>query len=154
LNFPSSNNATLLSGQRFMYISPDGAFVFGGSPTSWDFFVGVRVDAGAPNLSGQFYQAGIDEDDSNLGSGFGVLDSYFGSLGAANGTILGHQRLSSVAFASYDFTSTETYSVKSDGTYSTPFMRYVVGAGGNIRIGSGIGPFLGINVALAAPALN
>jgi uncharacterized protein (TIGR03437 family) len=30
-------------------------------------------------------------------------------------------------------------------------MRYAVGAGGAVRIGSGIGPYLGLNVALAAP---
>ena len=42
----------------------------------------------------------------------------------------------------------------SNGTYSNGAMKYVVGAGGAIRIGSGIGPFLGINVALAAPALT
>jgi uncharacterized protein (TIGR03437 family) len=33
-------------------------------------------------------------------------------------------------------------------------MRYAVGAGGAIRIGSGIGPNLGLNVALAAPSLS
>jgi uncharacterized protein (TIGR03437 family) len=51
------------------------------------------------------------------------------------------------------YTYSEGYSVGSDGTYSNPYMRYVVGAGG-VRIGSGIGPYLGINVALPAPGFS
>jgi hypothetical protein len=35
--FPSPSNAPLLIGQKYLYFSPDGNFVFGGSPTSWDF---------------------------------------------------------------------------------------------------------------------
>jgi hypothetical protein len=41
----------------------------------------------------------------------------------------------------------------SNGAYSTPAMNYVVGAGG-VRIGSGIGPYLGINVAVPAPSVQ
>ena len=56
--------------------------------------------------------------------------------------------------SSYDFTYGGTYSVKSDGTYSDSTARYVVGAGGAVRIGSGIGPYLGVSVAVAAPSLT
>jgi len=152
--FPNSSSA-LVSGQKYLYISPDGNFVFGGSPGSWDFFVGVRTSSGTPNFSGQYYQAGLDEDDSSLASGYGVLDTYYGALSASGNTSVGHQRLDDVYNSSaIGYTYTEAYNVKSDGTYSTPFMRYAVGAGGAIRIGSGIGPFLGINVALAAPSVS
>ena len=53
-----------------MYISPDGNFVFGGSPTSWDFWVGVRTGTGTPNFSGLYYQAGIDEPVDSNGYGY------------------------------------------------------------------------------------
>lgn len=154
VTFPNSSSA-LVAGQKFLYISPDGSFVFGGSPTSWDMFVGVRVDSSTPNFGGLYYQAGIDEDDSNLASGFGDLDTYFGSFNANGGLAVGHQRLSDAFLTdSFDLTYRDAYTVKADGTYSTTAMRYVVGAGGTVRIGSGIGPFLGLNVAVAAPSLS
>jgi uncharacterized protein (TIGR03437 family) len=145
--FPSPSNATLIAGQKYLYFSPDGNFVFGGSPTSWDFLVGVRTASGTPGFGGLYYQAGID-----LASAF---DSYYGSLNAGGGTVWGHQRVADVLDGYiYGWTYSEAYSVASDGTYSNPnVMRYVVGADG-VRIGSGIGPYLGINVALPAPSLS
>jgi uncharacterized protein (TIGR03437 family) len=144
--FPSPSNATLIAGQKYLYFSPDGNFVFGGSPTSWDFLVGIRTASGTPSFGGLYYQAGID-----LSSAF---DSYYGSLNANAGLAVGHQRVADVLDGYlYGYTYGEAYSVGTDGTYSNPYMRYVVGAGG-VRIGSGIGPYLGINVALPAPGFS
>jgi uncharacterized protein (TIGR03437 family) len=156
LQFPNSNSSTpLISGQRYMYITPDGDFVFGGSPVAWDFFVGVRTSSTAPTFSGQYYQAGIDEDDSQLGSGYGLLDTYYGSLAANSGLVVGHQRIASVFNSgAIDYTYGDAYNVSSNGTYTAGALRYAVGAGGLIRIGSGIGPYLGLNVAVAAPSLT
>jgi uncharacterized protein (TIGR03437 family) len=147
VTFPSPSNAPLIIGQKYLYFSPDGNFVFGGSPTSWDFLVGVRTASGTPNFGGLYYQAGID-----LASAF---DSYYGSLNANAGLAVGHERVADVLDGYlYGLTYSEAYSVASDGTYSNPsVMRYVVGAGG-VRIGSGIGPYLGINVALPAPSFS
>ena len=58
LTFPNSNTA-LLVGQYYLYISPDGNFVFGGSPGAFDMFGGVRTGTGTPSLGGLYYQAGI-----------------------------------------------------------------------------------------------
>jgi uncharacterized protein (TIGR03437 family) len=155
--FTLPNTASaLITGQKFLYISPDGNFVFGGSPQAWDMFVGVRTGSGTPSLGGLYYQAGIDQDESQLAAaGYGILDTYYGSLSASGGNIVGHQRVFSPFNANaLDFTSSDSYSTpSSNGTYSTPFMNYVVGAGG-VRIGSGIGPYLGINVALPAPSFS
>jgi len=152
--FPSPSNATLIAGTKYLYFSPDGSFVFGGSPQSWDFLVGVRVASGTPSFGGLYYQAGIDQDDSQLASGYASFDTYYGSLNANAGKIIGHQRVQDVSSTySAGYTYSDAYSVKSDGTYSNPAMRYVVGAGG-VRIGSGIGPYLGINVAVPAPAFS
>ena len=145
--FPSPSNATLIVGQKYLYFSPDGNFVFGGSPTGWDFLVGIRTASGTPSFGGLYYQAGID-----FSSAF---DSYYGSLNANAGLAVGHQRVNDVLDGYlYGYTYGEAYSVNQNGTYSNPaIMNYVVGADG-VRIGSGIGPYLGINVALPAPSFS
>jgi uncharacterized protein (TIGR03437 family) len=156
LTFPNSQTA-ILTGQTYLYMSPDGNFVFGGGPDYFDMWVGVKAASGTtPSFSGLYYQAGIDQDNSFLVSGgYGLLDSYYGSLNAVGGNTLEHQRLENLLLSAtpYDDAFTDTYSPKSDGTYSTPAMRFVVGAGG-IRIGSGIGPSLGLNVAMPAPGVT
>ena len=60
VTFPNSNTA-YLTGQYYLYISPDGNFVFGGSPYGFDMFVGVRTGTGTPSLSGLYYRAGLDQ---------------------------------------------------------------------------------------------
>ena len=151
VTFPS--NGQLMAGQKYLYFSKDGNFVFGGSPYSgaspWNMIVGVKVGSGAPNFSGLYYQAGIDE-------AGGDLDTFYGALSGGSGTILGHQRIEDLFFtpAATDFTYTDSYALTSGATYSTPFARYAVGAGGAVRIGSGIGPYLGLSVALQAPTVT
>jgi uncharacterized protein (TIGR03437 family) len=136
----------LIAGTKYLYFSPDGSFCFGGSPLSWDFLVGIRTASGTPGFGGLYYQAGMD-----LSS---VFDSYYGSLNANAGLAVGHQRVADALDGYlYGYTYSEAYSVGSNGTYSDPYMHYVVGAGG-VRIGSGIGPYLGINVALPAPGFS
>jgi len=151
VTFPT--NGLLTQGQKYLYFSKDGNFVFGGSPYTgynpWDMIVGVKVSSGTPSFSGLYYQAGIDE----VG---GDLDTYFGSLDSVSGgTILGHQRIEDLLYspATTDFTYTDSYTLTSGSTYSTSLARYAVGAGGAIRIGSGIGPYLGLSVALQAPTV-
>jgi uncharacterized protein (TIGR03437 family) len=115
----------------------------------------VRAASGTPSFGGLYVQAGLDQDDSQLANGYGLLGTYYGSLNAGGGNAIEHQRQFDglVSATPIDETFSDTYSLGSNGTYSTPFMRYVVGSDG-IRIGSGIGPFLGINVALPAAAAN
>jgi uncharacterized protein (TIGR03437 family) len=152
VTFPNSNTAAF-TGDYYLYFSPDGNFVFGGSPFFFDMFVGVRTGTGTPNLNGLYYEAGLDQDDSTLSSGYASLDSFYGSLSAAGGNIVGHQRLLDFFNpAPANYTYSDTYSVPSNGVYSNPSTNYVVGGG--IRIGSGIGPFLGISVALQAPSMS
>lgn len=152
VTFPNSTNA-FLSGQFYLYFSPDGNFVFGGSPISADMFVGVRTGTATPNLSGLYYEAGIDEDESQLASGFANPDSFYGSFSANAGVIVGHQRIDSLASPlTFNFTYSDSYTLGANGAYSTPATNFVVGPG--IRIGSGIGPFLGLSVGLAAPNLS
>jgi uncharacterized protein (TIGR03437 family) len=152
--FPNSTS-NVITGQKYIYISPDGNFVFGGSPQGFDMFVGVRNGSGA-SFGGLYYQAGLDQDESQLASAdFANLDTYYGSFSAGGNHSLGHQRLFSPFNGSaYDYTYADSYSTpSSSGSYATTFVNYVVGAGG-VRIGSGIGPYLGISVALPAPGFT
>jgi uncharacterized protein (TIGR03437 family) len=152
VTFPNSNTA-LFTGQYYLYFSPDGNFVFGGSPNSFDLIVGVRTGTGTPNLNDTYYEAGLDQDESTLNAGYASLDSFYGSFRAKSGTIVGHQRLLNFFNPeATDYTYSDTYSIPSSGAYTSPNTNYVVGSG--IRIGSGIGPFLGISVALQAPTMS
>ena len=154
VTFPT--NGLLTQGQKYLYFSKDGNFVFGGSPYTgynpWDMIVGVKVSSGTPNFSDLYYQAGIDE----LG---GYLDTFYGSLDLPAlhpQTIMEHQRIEDLFYtpAATDSTYLDSYTLTSGATYSTSLARYAVGAGGAIRIGSGIGPNLGLSVALQAPTLT
>ncbi len=155
VTFPSNSSTAAIIGQKYLYFSPDGNFVFGGAPEGFDMLVGVRAATGTPSFSGLYVQAGLDQDDSQLANGYGLLDTYYGSLNAVSGSTIEHQRLFDLLLSSsaWDETFSDTYSLGSSGAYSTPSMRYVVGADG-IRIGSGIGPYLGLNVALPAPTVS
>jgi uncharacterized protein (TIGR03437 family) len=152
VTFPNSNS-NLFTGQYYLYFSPDGNFVFGGSPYSFDMFVGVRTGTGTPNLSGLYYEAGLDQDESTLTAGYADLNGYYGSFNANAGNIVGHERLLDPFNASAeDYTYSDTYSVPANGAYTSGAVNYVVSGG--VRIGSGIGPYLGITVALQAPTIN
>src|SRR6185369_15310217 len=65
---------TLIAGNALCYLTPDGNFFFGGSPTGPDMIVGVRAFAGnvPPDaFKGLYYQAGVDLTTSG---GFKTLD--------------------------------------------------------------------------------
>lgn len=151
---PQTTNG-FLGGQKYLYISPDGNFVFGGSPQGWDMIVGVRTSTTSPSFGGLYYQAGLDQDESQLlSAGYGNLESYYGSFSAANQAVIGHQRLLSLFNNNtFDYTYADSYSALKNSAYATSAMSYVVGMGG-VRIGTGIGPYLGINVALPAPSFS
>jgi uncharacterized protein (TIGR03437 family) len=152
--FPA--NAELISGQKYLYFSKDGNFMFGGGPITsttspFDFIVAVKV-TGSPTLSGLYYQAGLDSEfyDNEVN-----LDSYFGSFdmlaGAAPQTYLGHQRYNDYGGSSvYDYTYSNTISLTGN-VYTGADARFIVGAGGAELITTGIYPYLGLSVALQAP---
>ena len=157
LRFPPAAAADFYSGPENFYLSPDGNFVFGGSPTGFDMFVGVR-NASTPTTltSGLYYEGGLDEDESQTSfDGTAVLDTYYGAFNAFSGTIIGHERLLWAGyFSAEDDTYATTYPASVSDSYMGPTVgqldpsgsvQYTVGAGG-IRIGFGIGPYLGIEV--------
>jgi uncharacterized protein (TIGR03437 family) len=155
LTFPSSNSSTsLLQGQYYLYSSPDGSFVFGGSPENFDMIVGVRTGSGS-GLGGFYYQAGLDVDNSQLSTtGSSGLDTYYGSFSANSGVLVGHERIQSGSGDAQGYTYSDGYQAGSTSYTDTLFnAQELIGANG-VRIGLGIGPFLGISVAMQAPSPN
>lgn len=130
------------------FVSPDGRFVFGGATGGIDVFAGIRVDpAPASSLSGLFFEAGIDEDVSNISNGLATLGTWYGSLNAAAGSIFHHRRMNTAlaanaigfTFAESDAGSSGQYAITPDGT---------------MRVGIAAWPHIGIQVAMAAPAVS
>jgi uncharacterized protein (TIGR03437 family) len=149
---PGSN---LLAGQKYLYFSPDGNFVFGGSPQGWDMIIGVRSGTTSPNFGGLYYQAGLDQDNTQLANNFADVQSYYGSFKATDGVILGHERFLSVFQSNaIDYTYSGSYSLNSNGTYDDGTYSYVFGNGGALRIGIGDPPTIGINVAIQGPTFT
>ncbi len=160
ITFPAANQNTLslVNGQEYLYFSPDGNFVFGGSPNGFDMLIGVRTTSGgAPQLlsSSLYYNAGVYSDATQISSGALDLDTYYGSFSLSNGTVIQHSRIfSSVFSGTYSAVTTGSLATPGAGAYSDPYTSYTIGNGGNVRIGFGIPPYLGIDVALAAPGFS
>jgi uncharacterized protein (TIGR03437 family) len=151
ISFPTSGNPAV-RGTQFLYISPDGNFVFGGSNSNWDFFVGVRKGTAA-SFGGTYYQAGLSEDASALATaGYAIIGSYYGSLIATGGSIIAHQRFEDVyGPGTQDDTYGDSYPTTAAGQYTDFSTQYILSQDGAIRIGFGVGPSLGIDVAVRAP---
>lgn len=153
VTFPSSNSSSaLVQGQEYLYSTPDGSFVFGGSPVNFDMIVGVRTGSGS-GLSGLYYQAGMDIDDSQLAStGQSGLDTYYGSFtaNASTGVIVGHQRIQSGSNPAQGYTYADGFQAGSTNYTDTFFSAQEIIGSNGVRIGVGIGPFPSISVALPA----
>ncbi|HLJ17908.1 MAG TPA: IPT/TIG domain-containing protein [Bryobacteraceae bacterium] len=155
VTFPNSSS-NLVTGQEYLYSSPDGTFVFGGSPQDFDMFVGVRTGTSGSGFGGLYYQAGIEIDNSQLAStGNNYLSTLYGSFNANNGVILGHQRIQDGQGA-YGYTYQDSYSPGTTGSYNDSFLstQFIGANGGATQIGLGIGPYIGISVAFQAPTFS
>jgi uncharacterized protein (TIGR03437 family) len=145
---------------EYLYFSPDGNFVFGGSPTDYDFIIGVRNAAAGSTqtLNGLFYEGGINLDASLLGSaGYVSLDTWYGSFNATGGNSISHERFNNPFYPnaiSSTFSGTVPASISGSYTDNPANRKYTMSQDGSIRIGMGIGPFLGITVAMQAPTFS
>ncbi len=164
VTFPTSVNANFFPGgsanPEWLYFSADGNFFFGGSPTSgFDMIVGER-NSGTQNFAqpaagSLYYNAGLYQDASQLSTQAVVdFDGYYGSFNTTGaGNIYGHQRLNSLFYLTYNYTFADSFTPPVSATYmdTVTSMQYAVGAGGAIRIGSGIWPFVGLDIGIQQP---
>jgi uncharacterized protein (TIGR03437 family) len=153
---------------RTLYISPDGNFIFGGSPSAFDFFVGVKLSSGAPpieSVNGLYYHAGVSVDESTLGSrGFAEWETYHGAVNYVRGAVaddatavvpVGHNRqLNGIDDGAVDYTYSDQYSPDADGSFFYFSERRRVSADGNYIMGAGFSQFLGLEIAIKAPTFT
>ena len=159
LQFPTGSNSALVQGNEYLYSSPDGSFVFGGSPNDIDMIVGVQNGSSGSNFGGLYYQAGLQADLSQFATTEQYsLDTYYGSFNAnASASVtVGHQRTLSYGSTPEGFTYGDFSTQSPNGTYNDSFLmaNYTGGDGGAIQIGYGVGPEIAISVAVQAPSLS
>jgi uncharacterized protein (TIGR03437 family) len=159
-SFPPSVNLGI-SGQQLWYVSPDSNFFVGGSASGWDMILAVRRPTSGdflPTLSGLYYEAGLSRDASQFAAAGSVsLDSSYGSLVAGtDGNIVAHKRSQKFDGTVRDRTYSGTYPPSSGDEYvdASSSTQYSMSKDGRVRIGLGIGPFLGISVAVQAPVFS
>ena len=152
VTFPNSNT-NVVTGQEYFYSTPDGSFVFGGSPQDFDMLVGVRT-GGTPNASGTYFEAGLNVDNTGSSSGNVFLDTFYGSYNAASASIVGHQRIQDGSGSSYGYVYHDTYPADNTAGYTDlPRSRqFVIGSG--VRIGLGLGPYPAVTLAVQAPKVT
>src|SRR5579883_791818 len=162
INFNNNLNnvgvTALVAGQHYLYISPDGNFVFGGEPYGWDFFVGVKTGS-STQYNGLYYQAGLDVFLAAPSAQYlvGYQDSYFSAFKANS---VAQQRVNSQGVTDsngnvipYDFTFTD--SVQLTGNQGDDGVQhYYYSANGQYRVGLGYFPGLGISAAIAGPTFT
>jgi uncharacterized protein (TIGR03437 family) len=150
LKFPTVQNLAI-QGDKRMFISPDGNLIFGGSDSTFDFFVGVRRATGTqPPLEGLFYTAALE----NLPYGF---DSFYGAFTANSSVLLEHQRFLETDFGTpQDYTGVSVLPVPASTDYSDYLtaVDYTISQDGKIRIGIGKTPYIGLRIALHGPTYS
>jgi uncharacterized protein (TIGR03437 family) len=153
----ATDTSHLIAGTKYLYLSPDGNFVFGGDPQyAWDMILGVKQGSGTPNFSGLYYQAGVVVDNSSLSTSGAIVETQYGSLNDTSGFLLAHQRYLDVVDngGAIDYTYSDAATANSDGTYSDSFNKYFFGAGGAIGVGIGTNPYFGVTALVQGPSFT
>lgn len=147
------------NGPETLFFSPDGTFCFGGSPNNPDLLVGVRNPAAGATqtLSGIWYDAGFDQNQYFLSQGYVEFDTYYGAFNASGSRFVEADRMQNGVFGGA-ISSNTTYlnpGNVTSGTYTIPnAIQYALNNAGTVRIGAGIWPTMGLNIALKAPVFS
>lgn len=144
----SSANA-MFAGTRTMFVSADGNYVLGWTPSGFDIFVGVKNPAQAAtqsNMQGLYFIAGLE--DSPTGAG---VDAFYGSISAsgdANGDAILHQRLKSTTFSPTDYVADDQIQLNAGNAGDYNGYQYSFGANGAAFIAVGSPGAYGLMVGL------
>jgi uncharacterized protein (TIGR03437 family) len=140
LNFPAPSGVTaantLLSGNKTMYVSPDGNVFLAGGATAYDLIVGIKASTAA--LSGFYFTTYLE---NYIDPTSGGIDSEEGASNIVDAQLdeLAHQRINQDGFDSYDYTSYDQFTFDANGIETTTGSYWADGAGGNMVIGAGRG---------------
>ncbi len=150
LRFPTTAQLAI-RGNKELYISADGNFIFGGSRTGFDLFVGVRKASGTPpRLDGLYYSLGVEHLP-------GVFDTFYGAFTARGTVMLEHQRFLSTlnGFPSnYSAVGVLPGSAVTDYTDTLSSIDYTISQDASIRVGIGRTPYLTLRLAVRGPVFT
>lgn len=132
---PLVPNSQLLLGDKQIFVSANGQFLFGGSiqQGAHDFILAFRAPttaATSANFTGLFYGAGLKTEQSRPSNFVGALNA----LG--NGKAVWSRR-SRLVEGTSELTAVNDYNLNSDGTGAILTNRLAVSADGNLAIGVG-----------------
>ena len=150
-NIPGSDNDTqILSGTKTLYVSADGNWILGGSPSGSDMIFGFLAPTKTASnafLDGTYYLAGM-VNNSNI-----LLGAYYGSINTnGNGDLIEHQRYDYVVpEVTYDYTTYTPVTIGANGSYfDGSTYTYLVSGNGNGLISVGSNSTFGLTVAMRA----
>jgi uncharacterized protein (TIGR03437 family) len=145
LNFPAPSGVStanqLLSGNKTLYVSADGSLFVAGSPTGYDFEIGIKRQAGnfPSTISGLFYTAELENcADCGQNTGVYAYEGSFNEIGGSAGTELDHLRVNiDGAFSagynpvSYDQTYNQNLKLDQNGFATDTAGDYQLGVSAN-----------------------
>ena len=145
----------IVSGAKLLYVSADGNYVLGGSPTGSDMIFGFRAPSGSSSnslLSGTYFMAGLENDVST-----GFLDAFYGSINTnGDGTLIWHERFDQVVeIYTQDYTFNTSVTLGANGSYfDGSVYTYLAGANGTALMLIGSDPEYSLNVGVHAPTIT
>jgi uncharacterized protein (TIGR03437 family) len=157
LTFPTATTplTTLVSGQKTFYVSSDGTLLLGGDPNGFDLIIGIQSLSGPATNSmyqGTYFNAGLENDASDLTDGNNYIDSFYGSTLAlgSQGYTISHQRLTYFNSSAFDDTFQESPNFAADGAFNDGLYQFELGINGKAVLQVGTGSFYSLSVSLLA----
>ena len=148
INFPPLPSlATLVTGQKDLFVSADSSIFLAGDPSGFDLMIGIpALTVAATNglYQGTYFTAGL-EDQSGV-------DAFSGSIfSLGQGTLVGHARLATFDNPAIDSTyAPAAYNLTPGGMFSDGLILGMLGAGGKAFVEVGTGAFYSLRPGLSA----
>jgi uncharacterized protein (TIGR03437 family) len=157
LPLPSGVSAAnaLVTGNRTIFLSADGNFMIGYTPTGYDIWFGALAVNGNGSTSmykGLYFLGGLE--DAPQGNG---VDSFYGASSSdGQGNQVFHERVNSPFFYPYDYGTDNSTTINADGSTMVDFNGYTYGFGvsGKAFVGVGTSGFFSLITGIQAPTFS
>jgi uncharacterized protein (TIGR03437 family) len=158
MTFPGSSDdqTEIVSGAKVLYVSSDGDWFVGGSPTGSDMFFGFRAPNGIGSnslLNGTYFMAGM-EDYEGFPPDF--LDAFYGSINTSgNGTLIWHERFDDVVdIVTNDDTFATLIELRDGSYYDGAIYTYLAGSDGRALMLIGSNQQFSLIIGIQAPSFT